>query len=82
MSGVAERIEEAQDALRRVFGFAAFRGVQSRVVVARINALCGFEPVLADMRGALERRGEHVLRHARQRGKVEFGFCYVGHGIS
>ena len=32
MSGVAERIEEAQDALRRVFGFAAFRGVQSRVV--------------------------------------------------
>ena len=37
MTGVANRIEagrmaDAEDALRRVFGFTAFRGVQSRVV--------------------------------------------------
>src|SRR5687767_14570331 len=32
MASVAERIGEAEQALRRVFGFEHFRGVQARVV--------------------------------------------------
>jgi hypothetical protein len=34
--------------------------VPDRVVVGRVIALLGLEPVLADMRGAGERRGEHI----------------------
>ena len=55
--------------------------VPDRVVFGRIVGLFGFEPVVAHMRGLLQRRGEHLCRKVGQAGKVLFGLCKCSHMV-